>query len=133
MTSDEEDFKQPTGWDAIGREDWVVSVLSGLVVMLIVTYFSDLGRGRAAGLCVFVDILVMRLRWEFSNKLGFWFAMLLILLAQTVLVIFVSFGHQSIPAYGLLPAALVIYLFDEGIVYLGARFASKHPRSGAMN
>jgi hypothetical protein len=57
----------------------------------------------------------------------------LILLAQTVLVIFVSFGHQSIPAYGFLPAALVIYLFDEGIVYLGARSVSKHPRSGAMN
>jgi hypothetical protein len=126
MTRDEEDLKQLTGWDAIGREDWFLSVLSGLAMMLIVTYFSDLGRGRAAGLCVLVDIIVMRLRWEFSNKLGFWFAILLILVAQTVVIIFVSFGHQSIPAYGLLPAALVIYLFDEGIIYLfGARSGTR--------
>ncbi len=116
-----ENEKQPTGWDAIGREDWFLSVLSGLAMMLIVTYFSDLGRGRAAGLCVLVDIIVMRLRWEFRNKLGFWFAVLLILLVQTVVIIFVSFGHQSIPAYGLLPAALVVYLVDECAVFLFTR------------
>ena len=116
MTRDDEDLKK--GWDAIEREDWVLSVLSGLAMMLVVTYLSDLGRGRAAGLCVLVGVLVMRLRREFSNKLGFWFAVLLISLVQSVVIIYLSFGSQSIPAYGLLPAALVIYLFDEGIIYL---------------
>jgi hypothetical protein len=59
---------------------------------------------------------------------------LLIALVQTVVILLVSFGDQSLPAYGLVPAALVVYLFDEGMIYmLGARSADEHPRSGAEN
>jgi hypothetical protein len=43
---------------------------------------------------------------------------LLIALVQTVVIVLVQFGDQSLPAYGLVPAALVVYLFDECIIHL---------------
>jgi hypothetical protein len=121
MTSNEEDLKEPTGWGTVGREDLILCVLPGLAVMLIVAYFADLGRGRAAGLCALVDILVMRLRWTFKGRIGFWFAISLILLAQTALIARVPFGNQWMSTYALLPIALVVYLVDECIVFLLTR------------
>lgn len=51
-----------------------------------------------------------------------------------MVIVLVPFGDESLPAYALLPAALVIYLFDEGVIYLfGARSAGKHPPSSAAN
>jgi hypothetical protein len=53
---------------------------------------------------------------------------------QAVVIFLVPFGDESLPAYGLLPAALMIYLIDEGVIYLfGARSAGKHPSSNATN
>jgi hypothetical protein len=63
MTSDEEEIKRPTGWDAVGRGYLPLCVLPGLATMLAVAHFADLGRVRAAGICTLVDILVIKLRW----------------------------------------------------------------------
>ena len=128
VTSDEEDLKEPTGWEAVGREDLLLCVLPGLAVMLIVTYFADLGRGRAAGLFVLVDILVMKLRWTFRRRIRFWFAISLILLGQAALIAQVPFGNQWMSAYALLPIALVAYLVDEGIVFLFTRRFGTNPK-----
>ena len=128
MTSDEQDLKQPTGWGSVGRGDLLLCVLPGLVMMLIVTHFADLGRGRAAGLFTLVDILVMKLRWEFRGKLGFWCAISLILLGQTAVIARVPLGDQWISAYALLPIALVAYLVDECIVFLFTRGIGNSPK-----
>jgi hypothetical protein len=121
MTDDEGDLKEPSGWAAIERGDLLVCAIPGLVILLIVTYFSDLGRGRAAGVCTMIDVLVMKLRWESRPKLGLWSAMLLILLAQTAVIVRVPFGDQWISAYALLPVGLMIYVVEESIVFLFTR------------
>lgn len=128
MTSDAEDLKQPTGWAGVGRGDLLLCVLPGLAVMLIVAYFADLGRGRAAGLCVLVDVLVMKLRWTSKEKIGFWFGISLILLGQGALITRVPFGNQWMSAYALLPVALVVYLVDECIVFLFTRGFGTGPK-----
>jgi hypothetical protein len=128
MTSNEEELKEPTGWKAVGREDLFLCVLPGLAVMLIVTYFADLGRGRAAGLCALVNVLVMKLRWTFKGRIGFWFAISLILLGQTALIVRVPFGDQWMSAYALLPIALAVYLVDESIVFLFTREFGTGPK-----
>ena len=115
------DEKQPTGWDSVGREDLLLCVLPGLAVALIVGHFAGMGQGRAAGLCALVDILVVKLRWTFKGRIGFWFAIWLILLGQTALIARVPFGDQWMSAYALLPIALVVYLVDECIVFLLTR------------
>jgi hypothetical protein len=128
MTSDAEDLKRATGWNAIGRGDLLLCVISGLTMMLIVTHFADLGRGRAAGLCVLVNVLVMKLRWEFRGKLGFWCAISLVVLGQATAIARVPFGDQSIPPYTLLPIALVVYLVDECIVFVFTRGFGTSPK-----
>ena len=134
MTSEEKDLEAASASDRPERRTALLCLLCGIPVDLIVSHFAGDGRGRAAGLCVAVDAVVVALRRNSRGKLGFWLAMLLIVLIQTVVILLVPFGDQSLPAYGLLPAALVIYLVDEGIIYLlGARSADEHPRSGAEN
>jgi hypothetical protein len=134
MTSGEKELVAASASDSPDRRIALLGLLCGIPVDLIVSHFAGNGRGRAAGLCVAVDAVVVVLRRNSRGKLGFWLAMLLIALIQTVVIFLVPFGDQSLPAYGLLPAALVIYLVDEGIIYLfGARSAGEHPRSEAEN
>jgi hypothetical protein len=122
MTNEEKHLAPPSASDSPDRRTALLCLLCGIPVDLIVSHFAGDGRGRAAGLCVAVDAVVVVLRPNSRGKLGFWLAVLLIVLIQTVVVFLVPFGDESLPAYGLLPAALVIYLFDEGIIYLfGAR------------
>jgi hypothetical protein len=108
--------------------DFASDVLPGLAVMLIVTYFADLGRGRAAGLCALVDILVMKLRWMLKGRIGFWFAISLVLLGQTALMVRIHLGYQWMSTYALLPIALIIYLVDECIVFLFTRGIGTGPK-----
>src|SRR6202789_3994194 len=117
MTSEEKDLAAVTASDSPKRRTALLCLLCGIPVDLIVSHFAGDGRGRAAGLCVGVDAVVVALRPSSRGKLGFWLAMLLIVLIQALVILFVPFGDQSLPAYGLLPAALVIYLVDEGIIY----------------
>jgi len=134
MTSEEKDLEAASASDSPARRTALLCLLFGIPVDLIVSHFAGDGRGRAAALCVGVGAFVVALRRNSRGKLGFWLAVLLIVLIQTIVIILVPFGDQSLPAYGLVPAALVVYLFDEGIIYLfGARSAGKHPQSSATN
>jgi hypothetical protein len=122
MKNDANDLSSTSKSDSAERMIALLCLLCGLPVFMIVAHFADWGRGRAAGVCVAVDVLVVMLRRQSRGKLGFWLAILLIVLIQSVVILIVPFGDQSLPAYGLLPAALVVYLIDEGIIYLfGAR------------
>ncbi|WP_263409381.1 hypothetical protein [Terriglobus tenax] len=132
MKSDANGIRSASESDSAERRIALLCLLCGIPVFMIVAHFAGWGRGRAAGVCVAVDALVMVLRWEARRMLRFWLAILLILLIQMMVIFLVPFGDQSLPAYGLLPAALGIYLVDEGIIYLfGARSADKHPESSS--
>ena len=134
MTSEGKDLEAVSTSNNPELRTALLCLLCGIPVDLIVSHFAGNGRGRAAGLCVGVDAVVVVLRRNSRGKLRFWLALLLIALIQTVVILLVPFGDQSLPAYGLLPAALVIYLIDEGIIYLfGARSTGKHPQSSATN
>jgi len=67
---------------------------------------------------VSVDSLFAGLRWKSRGKLRFWVAVTLMLVVQATVVGLVPFGDESMPAPTLLVPALVIYLFDECIMFL---------------
>jgi hypothetical protein len=122
MANEEESPTHGRASDRVERRTAFLCLICALPVFMIVAHFAGGGRGRAAGLCVAVDALVVALRSRAARNIRFSFAMLLILLTQATIICLVPFGDESLPAYGLIPAALVIYLFDEAIVYLlGAR------------
>ena len=134
MTSEEEDLSPAGMSESVQRRIAFLCLLCGLPVFLIVAHFAGVGRGRAAGLCAAVDSLVVVFRCGSRKKMRLWSAISLTLLIQIMVIVLVPFGDESLPAYALLPAALAIYLFDEGVIYLfGARSAGKHPPSSATN
>lgn len=128
MKNDETDLARPNEFEPVGGRGVLFCILCALPILLIVAHFAGLGRGRAAGLCTAVDILVMMLRWESKGKLWFWCAVSLILFVQVMAIVFIPFGDESMPAYALLPAALVIYLFDECIIFLFGRGSAARPK-----
>jgi hypothetical protein len=120
---------EPDESESYTRRTSFLSILCGIPVFLIVAQYAGPGRAAAAGLCASVNALVMKLRWESRAKLGFWCAVLLILLLQIAAIVLVPFGDQSTPGFALLPAALVIYLVDECIVFLFTRGITRSPGS----
>ncbi len=118
---DESDVVRSNAFERFGNRGAILSVLSAIPVFLVVAHFAGFGRGRAAALCMAVDVAVVKLRWDSRGKLWFWCAISLMLLIQAVMVGFVPLGDESLPAYGLVPAAVVIYLVDECIIFLFKR------------
>lgn len=125
MTNEEKDLVSSGASDRAERSIAVLCLLLGIPAFIVVAHFAGEGRGRAAGLCLAVDALVVILRRKSTRKIKLWSATLLMLLFQTIVIVAVPFGDQSLPAYGLLPAALVIYLIDEGILYLIGLFGAR--------
>ena len=118
MTSNEKYIALAGASDRAERRIALLCLLGGLPVFMVVAHFAGGGRGRAAALCVAVDALVVVLRRGARRRPRFWFAISLILLVQTMVIYLVPFGDTSLPAYGLIPAALVIYLFAECIIFV---------------
>jgi hypothetical protein len=128
MTSDEREQMQPDASESYGRRIAFLCILCGIPIFLIVAQFAGPGRAAEAGLCASVDAYVLKLRWESRPKLGFWCAVSLILLLQIVAIFLLPFGDQSTPGFALLPAALLIYLVDECIVYLFTQGIVRSPK-----
>lgn len=118
MTNDGNELEEHREAEQFTGSDMFVCLLVALSVFAFVAYFAGLGRGRVAGLCAGVDFAVVRLRWHLNQNLRFWIAITLILFVQAAIVVAFPFGPESMPVYGLLPAGLVIYLFDEGVILL---------------
>jgi len=115
-------------FERFGRGGVFLSILCALPVFFIIFHFSSLGTARAAALCTAVNVAVATLRWDLKAKLWFWCEISLMFLVQAVVVWFLPLGDQSIPAYGLLPAAVVIYFFDEGVIFLLRNVFSPSPK-----
>jgi hypothetical protein len=128
MTSEEKDLAPAALSDSTERKIAFLCLLCAIPVYMVVAHFAGEGRGRAAAACIGVNVLVVVLRRKSIGKLGFWIAMSLILLIQTMVIVVAPFGDQSLPPYGLIPAGLVIYLFDEGVIYLFGALSGTRPQ-----
>jgi hypothetical protein len=118
MASDAGELTPSGTSERLERRIAFLCLLLGIPVLLVVSHFAGLGSGRAAGLCVSVDALVAGLRWRSTQKLRILCALFLILVLQAIVIGVVPFGDESMPGITLLAPALVIYLFDECVIFL---------------
>jgi hypothetical protein len=118
MTSEGSDFAQQDDNTEFSRLDMALCIAFSLGVFAAVGYFAGLGRGRAAGVCAGVDFAVVGLRTQSRRTLRFWLAIVFIVLAQVTVISTVHFIGEHTSVYGLVPAGLMVYLFDQCIIFL---------------
>lgn len=99
----------------------IYGILFGIPAFIIVLHFSDIGRARAAAVCAIVNAVVLRRRWDSRGRLSLWCGALLVLVVQAIVIALVPFSDLWLGPYGLLPAGLVVYLFDETVVFFLTR------------
>lgn len=128
MTSDEGSLTEPNMSKRLGGMDLFFGILCGFLVFATVGHFVSWGQGREAFICAAVDFAVVRLRWEPRRNLWAWCAIPLILLVQAIVIGFVRFGGEWQPAYSLVPDGLVVYLFDECIIFLVKKGFGTRPK-----
>lgn len=95
--------REPRGYGSV-----LLSLSFALPVFFVVGHFTDFGRGRAAGVCTAVDVLVAMIRWRPNRELGYHCALLLMIAVQAMVIYLVPFGDDSLPAYGLVPAGVLL-------------------------
>ena len=114
----------PEAYRGFGWKGALFCVLCATPVFLTISHLGNFGRARAAALCVAIDVAVVKLYNSpergllSSEQLWFWYAILFATAVQTAVVFGLSWQDESLPAYSLMPAAIVIYLLDLGIVRL---------------
>ena len=107
----EDDSKQFA--DTLTRSSAIAIALCSLPLYLILAYFGEPGRGRAAACCAFVIIAVARGFWESRKSARFWITLSIVVLTHVLLILLVPWNDTSYPGVVLLP----IGLLDFGLVY----------------
>ena len=128
MTGEENDLTVADAPKRFGRVDMFLCILCAFIAFVAVAHFMDVGRGRAAGLCAGVAFAVVRIRWSPRENLWLLCSASLILLVQIIVIVFVPFGGESMPVYGLMPAGLIVYLVDECIIFLLRKGIGTRPK-----
>jgi hypothetical protein len=101
-----------------------------LPMIFLFDHFGRFDLGVNVFLCLCVNVLVVRTRWELKKYVWFWVVMAVVLALESPIVVRVQWpAHQWVPAVSLLPIALATYLFGMGAVNLVEHFMVKDPPS----
>ena len=103
-----------------------LALLCGAPFFLLFAVLGELGRGVAAGICVSMIVLVIRMRWDLKNFTWFWTTIAVLVLLHIPLILLVNWSNKSYPRAALLPGALL----DLFIVYGTVRLIEKAVRRG---
>lgn len=85
----------------------IAAVTAGAIVAAPLVYFGQPGRARAASFLTIILVGAVGLRWELRCRPWFWPLIALIALAESPLVIFVSWTSKWAPVAAILPFAIV--------------------------
>ena len=79
---------------------------------------ADPGRARAAALCAAVFGTTIWTRRHLRHKVWFWIVLVLLAALHLPLILLVRWSDASLPAYGLIPIALVDFAYVCGPIWL---------------
>jgi hypothetical protein len=103
------------------------------IALLPLTFlFDHLGKyhqGMNLFLCLFVNAIVIRTRWELIKYVWFWVVMVLVVSLELPIVLKVQWPDRWVPAVSLLPIAIAGYLVAMGAIRLVEHFMVKDPPS----
>jgi len=101
-----------------------------LPVIFLLDHFGRIDLGLNLFLCLSVNAIVIRVRWELKKYVWFWVVMAIIVVLELPIVFRVKWPeHQWVPAVALLPIGLAACLVALGAIKLVEHFMVKAPPS----
>ena len=101
--------------------------LCTLPLLLFFTHIGKTDLGLNVAMCVFVNAIVIRIRWELRRYVWFWVVMAIVVTAELPIVFTVKWPHQWVPAVSLLPIGLAGFFVAYGAIRLVEHFMVKTP------
>jgi len=99
-----------------------------LALVPVLVLFDYLGRfdlGLNIFICLFVNILAIRIRWKLREYPWFWGAMAVVMAVELPAVVLIRWPPYWVPAVVLLPIAVVAYLVATGALQLAEKLFGK--------
>jgi hypothetical protein len=107
----EDDSKQFA--DTLTKSSAIAIGLCSLPLYLVLAYFGQPGRWRAAAICASLIIAVARGFWESRRSAWFWITLSIVVLTHVLLILLVPWNNTNYPGVVLLPLGLL----DFGLIY----------------
>lgn len=105
---------------------------TGLIIIAamlpLVLYFRHIGKfdlGLNIGMCLGVNMVAIRFRWNLKGYVWFWAAMVLVTAVEMPLVLMIHWPSGWVPGVALLPIALIVYVVAIGAVQLAQKLFGK--------
>jgi hypothetical protein len=99
-----------------------------LALVPLLVLFDYLGRfdlGLSIFICLFVNVLAIRIRWRLRKYPWFWGAMGVVTAVELPVILLIRWPPQWVPAVVLLPIAAVAYLVAAGALQLAEKLFGK--------
>ena len=110
----------------------IVAVLT-MPVAMVVSHFSDPGRGRAAGIALGLMIGGIWAFWHQRRHAWFWMAIAALTVIHVVLIILVPWSNKSFPAPALWPIGIADFAAICGFIKLVEKAMSRSNAASSPN
>jgi hypothetical protein len=107
--------------------DWT-GVIIGAALLPLLFYFRHIGKtdlGLNLCICLGMNLIVIRLRWNLRKHIWFWGVMALVLAIEIPLVINIQWPQEWVPGVALLPIGLAGALIALGAIGFVQKFIVK--------
>jgi hypothetical protein len=121
----EEEEKEPDEQKPTRLTGFFIAVAT-LPILLFFTHIGKTDLGLNVGICLSVNVLAIRMRWDLRRYYWFWVTMVLVLALEVPLVLMIKWPHKWVPAVELLPIGLAGYLIAIGAIRFVERFVVKY-------
>ena len=111
------------------RTDYT-SVIIFAITLPVLIFFSHIGKedmGLNIGICLFVNLLAIKIRWKLRTHIWFWAVIVLVLALHVPVILMVRWPHEWVSKMTLLPIGLADLLITLGAVGLVEKFIAKAP------
>ena len=115
------------------KPDRFTALKIGLALLPILFFFGYLGKldlGTNVYLCLCVNVLAVRFRWNLRNHLWFWSTIALVMALEFPVVLLVQWPHEWVPDVALLPIGIAGYLVAIGALQLAEKLFGGPSRTG---
>jgi hypothetical protein len=109
--------------------DWSGTIIGSALfpVLFIFDHFGKFEMGLNVSICVAMNILVIRFRWNLRKHFWFWATMVLLTAAELPLIYKIRWPHHWVPGVSLLPVGLAAVLIAFAVVRFVQTFVVRDP------
>lgn len=118
MWESEEDDKEP---DFSG----LIIAIVLLPIFFVFKHFGKTEEGLNVFLCVGVNAIAIKIRWDLRENWWFWGVMVLVVGVEIPLVLNIQWPHRWVPGVALLPIGIAGCLIAFGAIKLAERLFGK--------